>query len=284
MVGYKTYTRANVQLGGKAMKAYVINMSVAVERMAFQEAQLSDLGIEYERVNAVTTKDLSDETYNSCACDWERPMSQAEVACFFSHYNLWERIAQSKQPALILEDDAVLAPDLGAVLAALKSHSDLNYASLETRKRKKLLGNRSVKLVSGYSMQAMYQDRCGAAAYVLWPAGAAILLSEYKKLGAAITDAFISRSYALNAQQVVPAPAIQADCCDHYNMHSPIILKSSIENTRYSVDSAPASTSMFKLKRIVGQLRMGWRQLMHIYNSKRIEITPSETMRKKYAE
>jgi len=260
------------------MKAYVINMGSAVERMAFQHKQLKALGLNYERAAAVTISDVSEGQYTRCASDWERPMSRAEVACFFSHFKLWECVAESSEPALILEDDVVMASNVAIVLNELEAMGGLRYVSLETRKRKKMLSQSGVSIAEDYKVHEMLQDRCGAAAYVLWPEGAKLLIAEYARLGAAITDAFISRSYKLNARQVVPAPVIQADCCAHYGMRSPITLKSSIENTRYGVGVKGYKKLQFKLKRIMGQLRMGVRQLLNIRSAQRVEVKPAKIL------
>jgi len=37
-----------------------------------------------------------------------RPLLQNEVACFISHYNAWQRVLETQQPCIIMEDDAII--------------------------------------------------------------------------------------------------------------------------------------------------------------------------------
>lgn len=74
------------------MKALVINLDEATERMAFQDFQLKLLGIHYIRLSAnCTSHQKFHEQYHNL---WERPLSYAEVSCFFNHKKAWEMIVE----------------------------------------------------------------------------------------------------------------------------------------------------------------------------------------------
>ena len=97
------------------MKIFIINLSTAVKRRQFQSKQMSKLDLDYEFLEATTIHDISDETYAKHYQDWQRPLRNTEVACYFSHRSAWQRIIDTKTPTLILEDDALLSkcvPDM----------------------------------------------------------------------------------------------------------------------------------------------------------------------------
>src|SRR5690606_24072262 len=130
----------------------------------------------------------------------------------------------------------------------------LDHVTLEVRGRRKLLGRVERPLADGLRLVRLWQDRTGAAAYVLWPSGAAKLLARAEDR-AALADAMICRAYDLSSWQVEPAGAIQLDRCARYGVPVPIGTRSTIDG-----DGRPAGMPAQRLRRIASQLRMGWRQ------------------------
>lgn len=257
--------------GGDSMKAYVISMTSATERRRFQQTQLTRLSIDYEICDAVTVKTISSNEIAKLRGNWERPMSNVEVACYLSHYRLWQRVFDEDKPALILEDDAILSDGITAFIAEL-ADTPFNHISLETRRRKKLLGKEPVAQVGSVQLHRLYQDRTGAAAYLLSPMGARKLLARHKEFGAALADAQICRAYELESYQTVPALAVQADCAEHYGVEPPIATTSSILNSRLEVDYDESEVWRYKLRRVASQLRMGRRQLSLLGRAKRTYV------------
>lgn len=246
--------------------ALVINLATSTERMAFQTQQLQALGICFSRVNAVSTNEITPERYEQHANSWERKMRPAEVACFLSHLAAWEKVVQDNQPYLILEDDALLAKNTAALLEALPKKITPTWQpdmlTLEVRGRKKLVAKEQVAITPVYQARRLYQDRTGAAGYVLFPQGAKKLLAQYKQKGAALADAFLCRSYELASYQIEPAAIIQLDMCDTYDVPSQFTTSSTISNHK----AKPKANNLvqqlgFKRKRISSQIRMGLRML-----------------------
>ena len=91
------------------MDIFVINLPSAIERCQLQERQLSKLKLDYQIIRATTTSDIDDKTYQNHHDDWQRPLTKTEVACYFSHQKLWQKIIKNNQVALILEDDSLLS-------------------------------------------------------------------------------------------------------------------------------------------------------------------------------
>ena len=102
------------------MNILVINLPGAVKRRTFQEEQLLSLGLDYQILNALSVDDIDNETYKKHYSDWQRPLHKTEVACYYSHRLAWNKIIKSNQPALILEDDALLSRCVPELLPFLK--------------------------------------------------------------------------------------------------------------------------------------------------------------------
>tara|TARA_B110000879_G_C11154290_1_gene506102 strand:- start:1307 stop:2101 length:795 start_codon:yes stop_codon:yes gene_type:complete len=256
------------------MNIYIINLASAHERLAFQEKQFTQLGLKFEKVNATTIADVSEDFYRRVAFDWERPLSHAEVCCYLSHQSLWQRVAAENKPALILEDDAYVCDDLQQLLNEMSALAT-NYINLETRSRKKVVAKKSEFEFCGYKFRRLYYGGTGAAAYVLWPEGARRLLATEKKYGFALADAQICRTRMGGALQVDGAAAIQLDCCDRYKMKSPHQTQSTLANTRYQQAVVAPPKNHFKIRRFKAQIALGLIKLNVIFGKvERREVMP----------
>lgn len=241
------------------MKALVINLFKATERMEFQTQQLKGLGIEFERLPAVSIDDLEEVVYQKYHSTWERPLRRSEVACFFSHKNAWEEVINNNSPMLILEDDAYISQATPCLLKELKNIQEVDYVTLEVRSRKKIIAKKTAYKFCESSLIRLYQDRTGAAGYILWPSGAKKLIERFNKEKIALADAFISSTYILNAYQIEPAAIIQLDQCGNYGIASPLETESAISSEAKPIAKITRHWS-YRVKRILGQLRMGVRQ------------------------
>jgi glycosyl transferase family 25 len=254
------------------MKTYILNLPSALERRNFQALQAERLGLEALFIDAQTPSNISDAFFQAHAFSWERPIKITEVACFLSHHQVWRLIADSQEPALVLEDDAILAHKTPELLMALGSLEGLDHVSLETRQRQKLLGRRFASIEGlNARLHPLLQDRTGAAAYVLWPSGAQVLLAKFELQGMGLADAFISSTYALKSWQTVPAFAIQADVANAYGIDCPIAPHSLI--AREKVPSPPTRSVLhdlqLKWRRLHAQLRLAVRYLNCFWRARR---------------
>ncbi len=263
------------------MKTYILNLPSAQERRNFQALQAERLGLDALFTDAKTPADISDAFFQAHAFSWERPIKITEVACFMSHHQVWQQIADSHEPALVLEDDAILARNTPELLRVLSQLEGVEHVSLETRQRQKLLGRR-FKPMEGLDarLHPLLQDRTGAAAYVLWPAGARVLLAKFAQQGMGLADAFISSTYALKSWQTVPAFAIQADVALAYGVSCPIAPHSLI--AREKVPSPPTRNALhdlqLKWRRLRAQLRLAVRYLSCFWRARRqfVGIDPQQ--------
>jgi len=258
------------------VQIFVINLSSATERNMLQKNQLTELGLKYNILNAISAEDISKDTYKKHYHDWQRPLSKNEVACYFSHRSAWSRVIKSKKPALILEDDAILSIFLPELLDCLNKIKNTDLINLENRSRKKFVSRSYLDIVCNSKLLRLYQDRTGAAGYILWPSGAKKLIQFEINNGIGLADAQITSCHSIKAFQVEPSPIIQLDQCIDYgieNSYTKVITKSTVSsNQNYK------GGIYFIIKRLLHQIKLAFRQLYILTKSQRryIEIKKSD--------
>jgi glycosyl transferase, family 25 len=253
------------------VQIFVINLPDAVKRRKLQKDQLTKLGLEYKILIATSVEDISEATYKKHYFDWQRPLRKTEVACYYSHRSAWERVIRSGEPALILEDDAILSIFLPELLCSLNKIKSTDLINLENRSRKKFVSKSYIGIACNSKLLRLYQDRTGAAGYILWPTGAHKLIQLEKNSGIGLADAHITACHALKAYQVEPSPIIQLDHCKEYgisNTYSQTVSKSTVSNP-YNYRGG----GYFILKRLLYQLKLAFRQLCLLTKSQRRYIS-----------
>lgn len=253
------------------IQALVINLECSKKRLEFQKQQLETFGISFERIPALSAKELDDSTYVSNSDSWERPLRRTEVACTMSHMLAWQKVLNSQKPFMILEDDALLSIHTKNLLNSLASWNNYDCINLETRRKKKILSLDKSQICENFRVSDLILDRCGAAAYVLWPKGAAVLLEWIKKNGLGLADAILSTGPTWHHGQIEPAVAIQIDCCEHYGIVSPIETYTEIHNI-----PKPRASSFYPylLRRLRGQVRIAVKKLTYYRFSQSVELRP----------
>ena len=253
------------------MQIFVINLPSAIERRQFQKDQLTKLGLEYKILDATPADDISEAIYKKHYFDWQRPLRKTEVACYYSHRSAWDKVIRSGEPALILEDDAILSIFLPKLLDSLNKIKRTDLINLENRSRKKFVSRSYVKIECNSKLLRLYQDRTGAAGYILWPSGAKKLIQLEKNSGIGLADAHITACHTLKKYQVEPSPIIQLDQCIDYgisNTYSHTVSKSTV-----SILDNYRGGAYFILKRLLYQLRLALRQLFILTKSERRYIS-----------
>lgn len=90
-------------------KAYVINLDRSVDRLQTITTQLNNVGLSYERFEAVdgtklTKNNIKEFTHPLC---YNLMCSSGMIGCAMSHYNLWKKmLKEEKEWMFIIEDDA----------------------------------------------------------------------------------------------------------------------------------------------------------------------------------
>ena len=257
------------------MQIIVINLDAAPERLKFQEWQMSQVGIEFDRQASISVEDLPKHPASYWA-SWERPLRPAERAAFMSHRQSWLRVLDSGKPALILEDDAVLSSKVPALLAGFQKAANAEHMTLEVRARRKLVAREIFQLTNSIGIRRLYQDRSGAAAYILTPSGAQKLLAA-TEIRAGLADAIICSAYNLRSYQCDPACAVQIDRCAAYGLPTPIETISAIGQAKKEkllvLERADLSFIRYRTKRIAAQFRMARRMLSKYARSEYRHVT-----------
>ncbi len=197
----------------------VINRADATDRLDFQNWQLSEMGCDFIKVDAFTPETLP-AVRESYWKKWRRPLKPTERARLLSHGMAWDWVSDNG-PALIIEDDAVLARSVPDILQNLEVISDIEYLSFEVRGRRKLLGKLSIPIGHGVACHRLYLDRLGSAAYVLWPSGAKKLIRRASR-GAVGIDGIAQWATNVKCYQADPACAVQLDMAAKYGLSAPI--------------------------------------------------------------
>lgn len=248
----------------------IINLKESGDRRLFQQSQLNDLGLEGNYSHAVTPADFSSELYEQLSKSWQRLLSPGEVSCFLSHHKLWEEVAKSDEPMVILEDDALISEKLPELLNQFEELTGIDRINLEARIKRKLLSKRSRKIGS-HQIHRLFLDRSGSAGYVLWPSGARKLLETFENK-AALADKAL-RHFSLNSWQIEPAVVVPTDYAHHFGIRDPLKGDSTIP--------APKKSSRkFRMacRRLGDQLMVAKLQLRHCLNGQKrlITVNPEE--------
>lgn len=253
--------------------AIVINLESSTERREFQEIQLDDLGITMHILNAVTVAGIDAHKAGITFNAWERPLLSTEKSCFLSHYNAWREVIARGKPTLILEDDALLSSRTPNFLLAIEGLAQVEHVTLETRARKKLIAKRHIDVGIG-CIAPLIQDRTGAAAYVLWPAGARKLCEKAEREGGCLADAFISNFCGLLSFQSLPAFAIQSDRAKWYGITCILKTYSYIQQSTQTGQTSVQGKEWWRYKkiRVKSQIRQALKYIFHFCSSSRTLI------------
>ncbi len=249
------------------MNILVISLPGAKERRCFQKNQLSKLDLKFNFLDATSVDNIDEEAYMKHCQDWQRPLKKTEIACYYSHRHAWDKVIKSNKPALILEDDALLSKCVVTLLEELISRKNTDLINLENRGRKKFVSRSGESITCNSKLLKLYQDRTGAAGYILWPSGAKKLIQCESQKGIALADAHITDCNNLNAYQVEPSPIIQLDQCAYYDIENPVDIKT-LESSVSSRNNSKGGW-FFRFKRIYSQVKLGLRQLILLMKSER---------------
>ena len=164
------------------MKVYVINLERSVERREIMSEKMAKAGVEFEFFNAV---DASIENFIMS----ERAVPEvtkrrkgyallpSEVACYASHYLLWEKCVELNEPIVVLEDNIDLVEGVNDVLSELRKFSSkYSYIKLSAT----LKGRRftPIERVSEQYRVGIYnRGTSGATGYILSPIAARAFIS-----------------------------------------------------------------------------------------------------------
>jgi len=184
------------------MKAYVItimNMERSVEIAQRCIDSAKTFGIEVEMFKAITPKDdvykiAEEKGINLSGFDERYSRKENAIACFLSHYSLWDLSVKTSENILILEHDAVFVNgvDLNINFKGLLSLGKPSYGKYNTPR-------------DGISPLTSKNYLPGAHGYIVKPSAAVELINKSKVLSKP-TDIFIDRRSFSWIEELYPWP------------------------------------------------------------------------------
>ncbi len=233
------------------MKIFYINLDNRTDRKLHIENELKKVGLEAERIPAVTPSDLADLL--PAQSEEDLKISKLEMACSMSHRKAWEEIiSRNLEYALILEDDVVLSSFLPSFLDLVpKINAGVDIIRVETRFQRVRMCSIDFNVKSKISLYRPFSELWGAAGYIIKKECAERLLSEPDFFALALDHLlFFPKSHmykTIRCLQCNPGLVMPLDLL--HNDHDKEIVKSDIAFGRDM--RAPASAEkMHGLKKI----------------------------------
>lgn len=200
------------------MRAYYINVAKRTERRAAMEARFLTLGIDAQRIEAITLADVTDEQRRRfCNPQAHRWKSDGELCCSLSHQKASRTFLQTDEEfALILEDDAVLSPALPRFLHWFDNNPlAIDMLRIETDNARMRLSARPDLEPAGYGVHRLFSAAGGAAAYIVSRRAARRIIAgnevNLSQTDQALFNPRKALSQELAVRQLRPALAIQED-------------------------------------------------------------------------
>jgi glycosyl transferase family 25 len=194
-----------------------VNVDTRTDRRDHMEAQFAELGIAAERISAVTVAQVPADT----AARVTRPehffkFTLGDLACGLSHQRIWRIMAERDlSEALVLEDDAVLSPEILPFLEpGLLVRLGADLLRLETRRQPVQLGHR-LGAVGRCELHELLSTHRGTAGYIISRAAAEASL-VCPNVNDMAVDRFLFGRFGPHLWrsrilQAVPGPVIQLD-------------------------------------------------------------------------
>ncbi|MEO1192353.1 MAG: glycosyltransferase family 25 protein [Pseudomonadota bacterium] len=169
-----------------ALPIYVINLDRATDRWTNMQQQFEKAGLQATRFPAIDAKtelervrarydEAASRRYNGA------PQYDTTLGCYASHYALWETIARSGQPGVVLEDDLVLQPGLAKALSiSARLIGRCRYLRLSALNPKRSF-QRIGSLEDGHELICYHRRPLGTQAYVMSADGAKAALDQSQR-------------------------------------------------------------------------------------------------------
>tara|TARA_R110001592_G_scaffold178141_1_gene418792 strand:- start:4854 stop:5582 length:729 start_codon:yes stop_codon:yes gene_type:complete len=175
------------------LDVYVINLATSTERWATTSNRLTELGISYERFEAVDGRKeahpLFDRYDDKLREKYRRkPLSGGELGCFASHFLLWNKCVELKKPIVVLEDDLIINESLNdALKIAAEQISTLQYLRLAATYPKPKT-YKKIKSLGQFDLIDHIRGPSGTLGYVISPDASADLIKHAEKWFIAVDD------------------------------------------------------------------------------------------------
>lgn len=192
------------------MRCFVINLDRDRARLDWMTQSFERLGIAFERFPAIDKSTLDENLVHRFAGPPSRGWALVEIACFFSHMELWKLIAAGDDAyGAIFEDDIHFSADAAQFLRnSAWIPRNVELVKLETTLIPVWLG-RPDHIAMGHKLHPLRSYHNGTAGYIVSRERASKLLAAATSIDRSIDDFVFDRGYDPACRQVVPALCAQ---------------------------------------------------------------------------
>ncbi|OOF31729.1 glycosyltransferase family 25 protein [Salinivibrio proteolyticus] len=161
---------------GQSVQVFVISLRESTERRTRIKNQLNQRGIEFQFFDAIDSHSHVDALRKFENAQKTRKikgyrLKPAELACFASHRQLWEKCIEKNKPIVIIEDNVDLHDFHPKDLFNISEQTrDFSYIKLSATRKRVFL--KIKKLCNKYYLGQYVSNTCGTTAYIISPIAA----------------------------------------------------------------------------------------------------------------
>ncbi len=143
--------------------------------------------LDFSYFDAINKSQVADTLAKHQLSVTSEKLSQGEVACFLSHYCLWQQVVEQQLPYLmVFEDDIYFSKTANAVLNNLEwLPSDFDIIKIETTYEKTML-KKEIELSLAHTLLQMKSRHLGSGGYIISQKAANNLINKVKNSGVQI--------------------------------------------------------------------------------------------------
>ncbi len=163
---------------------FIINLASSTARKANITRQLADLGLAYTLFPAIDGRKEEHRLFSKYDNELNqhyrgKALNKGQLACYASHYLLWQKCVELNRPIIVLEDDALLYPEpfLEFVNNMDRLSHQFDCIRLFKNKRKVFSSCKVSRLVT-VEIHRFNQGHMSTTGYSLTPNGAKKLLQH----------------------------------------------------------------------------------------------------------
>ena len=171
---------------------FVISLRRSTERRALMVQQFARLNLPFSFFDAIDAQQCEHPLQRHYRAQHSllrkgRPLSAGEVACYASHYQLWQWCVDHQQAVIIMEDDIALNPHFpqarASVSAQIESLGYIRLARTFEVKKQPL-----TPIDERYTLYKYFGKPSGAQCYALHPSAARKLLRHSRRISLPVDD------------------------------------------------------------------------------------------------
>lgn len=188
-----------------SMKIFIINLKRSQDRKNFMKEQIKKLNSEFEFIffEAIDSKNNEHLRFKKHFHDLfaifysGTKLTESELACYASHFLLWQKCVELNEAIIILEDDVIFDLDF-AKNVDLICKSDFECVRLIYTS----VGNIKFHKINEY-FYITHNDLSGTQGYYINPIGASKFINKSLKYWLKTVDGFIDYSYIHGVPKIV---------------------------------------------------------------------------------